>query len=322
MKIVSSALLTLIFIGSIGYWYQTVLAVCDVPLTYRIGTIDERFAIKEDEVRNAISSAESLWEDGTDRNLFTYDPKGEVVINFVYDDRQAAVDAEKKLEATLQKKETVSDSVRTEYETLVQNYEKLKASYESRVDAYDTKLRAYNAEVSDWNTRGGAPKDVFSRLETTKSELAREEKQLNTLAKELNTLVAKINALSARGNALVDDYNKLVDTYNDTFAEGKEFTQGEYQNGTITIFEFETRNELSIVIAHELGHALGLGHTEGGETAIMYPVMGKQSSTIGLTAFDRALFQAECGAVDDSWTKSLLYIKQTLLEMLKNLRTS
>ncbi len=111
-------LLVVAILFGVGYWYHTVLAVCDVPLTYRIGTIDPRFNITEGEVRNAVSSAESLWEDGTDRNLFTYDPEGEIVVNFVYDERQASADAQKEFEKTLEKKEGVSDSVRTEYEVL------------------------------------------------------------------------------------------------------------------------------------------------------------------------------------------------------------
>ncbi len=319
MRIVTFVLIVALFLGGVGYWYHTVLAVCDVPVTYRIGSVDERFSIKDDEVRNAISTAESLWEDGTDRNLFTYDPQGEVVIHFVYDDRQAAVDSAKRFETTLEKKETVSDSVRAEYDVLVEKYEELKKSYESRVDIYEDKLREYNKEVSEWNGRGGAPKDVFARLEITKDELAREERQLNPLAKELNTLVAKINALSARGNALVDDYNELVETYNDTFADGREFTQGEYHDGVITIFEFESEDELAIVLAHELGHAIGLGHTHDGDTSIMYPVMGKQSLSVGVTSFDRTLFQASCGAVEDSWAQTLLRIQKTLLGMLKDL---
>jgi archaellum component FlaC len=301
-----------------GYWYRTVLAVCDVPMTYRIGTIDSRFNIGEGEVRNAISSAESLWEDGTDRNLFTYDPEGEIVVNFVYDERQQSADAQKQYEKTLEKKEGVSDSVRSEYENLVKKYDALRASYEKEVDVYEVKLDTYNKEVADWNDRGGAPKDVFERLGKTKTSLGIEEKRLGGLSRELNGLVAKINALSSKGNALVSDYNSLVNEYNEEFGEVKEFTQGEYTDRTITIYEFGDETELTIVLAHELGHALGIGHVEG-ETSFMYHHMGAQSLEGGLTPFDHSAFTTECGATDESVAKTLAHLRSVLLGMLRTL---
>ena len=308
-----------IFFG-LGYWYQTVLAVCDVPITYRIGDIDARFNLSTEEVRNAVSTAESLWEDGTDRNLFTYDPNGELVVKFVYDERQASTEAQVVLEETLAKKENVSESVRTEYETLVKKYTALKDTYEASVDAYEAKLRSYNKEVADWNAKGGAPKDVFNRLERTKSELSAEEKRLSSLSRDLNTLVSKINALGARGNDIVSDYNELVSEYNEEFGDAKEFTQGEYTNRVITIYEYKSKDELAIVLAHELGHALGLTHVDG-ESSIMYHHMGAQSLDDGLTAYDSAAFTQTCGVSENNMAETLLRIKALLLSMLRSLET-
>jgi hypothetical protein len=294
-----------------GYWYYTALAICNVPISYRIGSIDERFILTMEEAQNALSGAESLWEDGTDRNLFTQDPQGDLVVHFVYDERQRRADEEELFRATLDQKEGMSDSVRSEYESLLAQYETLRNSFTNTTNAYEKKLATYNAEVAEWNTKGGAPKDVFVRLEKNQETLKKEEVRLNATALQLNTVVKKMNALSDRGNSLIQDYNSLANEYNDRFSEGGEFTQGEYENKVINIYEFDSKDELTLVLAHEFGHALALDHA-GDETAVMYHTMGKQSLVEGLTLPDRVLFEQQCGTED-----SIPNAIRLLLEALK-----
>lgn len=315
-SIISIFLMTSLLFGG-GYWYYTALAGCNVPISYRVGSVDPRFNISDEEVRNAISNAESIWEDGTDRNLFTSDVKGELVINFVYDERQAQSEAQEEFETILDRKEGMSETVKAEYAKLVEQYETLRASYEVQVATYERKLAVYNKEVADWNARGGAPKDVFSRLETTQESLSREEVRLNATSDAINTLVRKINSLGSRGNTLVSDYNSLVEEYNDSFAEGKEFTQGDYQNDVINIYEFTSKDELIIVLAHELGHALDIEHVENSES-LMYHHMKEQNISNGLTPEDIAAFSASCGN-KGSVSETLQYIKETLLSLLSRI---
>ncbi len=272
--------------------------------------MDERFDISEGEVRNAISSAESLWEDGTDRNLFTYDAEGGLVINFIYDERQQSAEEEEELREVLDEKEGMSDSVKGEYDSLVKEYQTLRTTYRSAMSVYESKLGAYNAEVADWNERGGAPQDVYERLSQTKMSLSKEEKRLRGFTPELNTLARKINTLGSQGNSIISDYNSLVSEYNDRFSEESEFTQGDYGNKVINIYEFRSEEELSLVLAHEFGHALGLDHVEG-DTSVMYAHMEAQKLTIGLTENDRAAFLLLCGT-QNSTKDTLSMIGQSM----------
>ncbi len=305
---------TLLFGG--GYWYYTAFAGCSVPIGYRIGKVDERFDISEDEVRNAISSAESLWEDGTDRNLFTYDPEGDLVINFVYDERQETAEEEEELREVLDQKEGMSDSVKEEYDSLVEEYQALRATYRQAMNVYESKLTAYNAEVAEWNERGGAPKDVYERLSETKLSLSKEEKRLSAFTPELNAMARQINTIGSQGNSIISDYNSLVTEYNDRFSEDSEFTQGDYGRDTINIYEFRSEEELSLVLAHELGHALGIGHVEG-ETSIMYDHMDDQKLATGLTENDRTAFLQLCGT-QNSTKDTLSMIAESLKALWGN----
>ena len=278
-----------------GYWYLAAKAICPVPMAYRIGTVDSRFDLSSEEVRNAVSAAESLWEDATGRNLFTYDEAGGLSINFVFDERQQTANDEEHLRETLDEKEEMSDTVRAQYEKLLAEYESLSKKYDGQTAAYQTKLAAYHKEVNEWNVKGGAPEDVFNRLADTKETLAREQARLNGVGDSLNTLVRKMNALSEKGNSLITDYNETVEVYNDQFSEGHEFTQGDYENKVINIYQYDSKDELELVLAHEFGHALSLDHVEGTD-AIMYRLMEGQSIEAGIQDADLAEFDRVCGA--------------------------
>ena len=50
-------------VGS-GFLYEQLHTVCNTPIHYRIGTIDERFGTNQTELRQSALHAEALWEIG------------------------------------------------------------------------------------------------------------------------------------------------------------------------------------------------------------------------------------------------------------------
>ncbi len=283
---------TILFGG--GYFYYIAQAVCPNQISYSIGTIDEKFGHSREEIRLALSEAESLWEDATGRNLFTYEENGKLKINFVYDDRQKFVNAENEFKDKLDAVENISDAISETYAELVTRYNDLRVSYEDKVAVYERKLSAYNSEVARYNQEGGAPEDVYRSLQERKNKLDKEQDELNELSSELNGLVAEINNIGEKGNTIIDSYNAGVNTYNKTFGESHEFTQGDYADGVIQIYSFDSKEELQIVLAHELGHALSLDHTKD-ERSIMYYLIGGQSLNTTISDADLAEFNRVCG---------------------------
>ena len=275
------------------FWYETAVMVCDTPIRYRIGTVDPRFDITPEKAIAMARAAEAVWEDPLSTELFIYDEKGDLPINFIFDERQERSNAEEVLRENLEDKEDVSEDVKAQYNELVAKFEVIKKDYEADVDAYETKLAAYNTEVSDWNNRGGAPSDVREDLDARADALKDEQKALEKSAQQLNTLIADINRIGARGNTLVADYNSSVSEYNTRFTESEEFAQGDYTHDAIDIYEFNSDEELTIVLAHELGHALSLSHVDG-SSSIMYAHMGKQSLLSGITPEDRTEYVRQC----------------------------
>jgi hypothetical protein len=289
-----------------SYWYVSTENICPVPLTYRIGAIDEGFVITPAEARANMAAAEAAWEEAIGRELFVYDEGSDFTVNFIFDDRQARADDEVERSAALDALRAESISFFDQIEELEVTYESLASNYEDQVAAYEARLTAYNQTVSRYNDQGGAPTEAFEQLQQEQQDLNAEAAALAAGADELNELASRINDLGAEGNQLIAAYNRQVAAFNRDFGYSREFTQGEYRGDRINIYKFSSDAELNTVLAHELGHALGIDHVADDE-ALMYYLLTDTRENPRLTDADIAAFQEAC-ASEGSFTHELRQI--------------
>ncbi len=276
-----------------GYWYTMFQGVCATPIHYRIGEIDSRFTISKEELLRVAKKSEDMWEERIGQDLFIYDENAELPISLIFDARQENADREADIRDDLEAKEGMTESVAAQYERLIAEFRALKKKYESRVVSYETKLNEYNETVTDWNDKGGAPEGVIDELTATQKSLTQEQGEIEALSRKLNALASELNAIGAKGNSLITDYNSVVNKYNAEFSEANEFTQGDYTGEAIHIYQFDTDEELQIVLAHEFGHSLSLDHVQN-EQSIMYAIMGGQKLNEGLSSEDTLEFNRVC----------------------------
>lgn len=295
-RFITALLLTLTLATS--FFYVEYQNQCPLPITYRIGEVDERFALTRAEATAATAAAVETWEAGVEQEVFTVSSSSaaDLTINFIFDDRQARTDAEARERERLAAVEQQNEQVQATYQARVEQLKEREVAYEAAAAEYERDLARYNSTVAEYNEEGGAPPEVFAELEAERERLAQEAQRLNAEVDAINALINDINQLGEEGNTLISQFNDRVSDFNQTFADGREFTQGDYQDGRINIYSFADEAELQTVLVHELGHALNITHVAD-ENAFMYYLLGEQRADAPLTAADQQAFRAVCSDV-------------------------
>ncbi len=272
------------------------MAVCRLPIVYSIGELDERFGVTNEEALSALTKAEAVWEEALRRDdIFTYDENGPFKVNFIYDERQRRAEAALLAENNLDVRGEANEVLTELHSRLVAEYDEYDEEYRSRSATYNANLTEYNAEVEKHNNAGGATPEVYEELQNRRAELEAERRELESLFGQLESLYEQINSIGKKGNELIGEYNELVQDFNHTFAHGHEYTQGDYQTKEINIYSFTSEEDLVLVLAHELGHALAIGHVDD-SSGIMYYLMKEQPKPAKLSEADQRAFTATCEA--------------------------
>lgn len=274
-------------------WTQR-YGACAHPVAYRVGAVDERFGLRPDEVREALRRAEGMWERALGRTLFAHSPTATLSIEFVFDERQQRTQTGDRLRTSMSETRMSHASAGQTYEQWRRTYEGKTRDLEAAQAAYTERAQALNARIQEWNARGGAPRDAQAELEAERARLDTARRQIESDRAALGELATTVTALAEKGNAIAQAHNQSVATFNGLYGKPRQFHKGEYDGRTITIFEFHDEHDLTLVLAHELGHALGLGHVEEG-AAIMNAIGGGQAmEPLALTAADVAALRKLC----------------------------
>jgi hypothetical protein len=297
-------LLLFILCGALGYnIYVQMQKVtpCVDPIPYAIGDFSTKFNVSEEYFLKALKEAEDIWEVPYGKDLFVYDTlykRSDLLkVNLIYDYRQEATSKLKTLGGFVDDNQATYDSMEAKFRVLKAEYTKDVAALNARITTFNKKTKEYEELVSYWNKKGGAPKKEYEELEATQLSLEQEaqaleaeQDRLEAVVKEINVQVVLLNRLADKLNINVRDYNNTNAGRGESFQEALYVSEGgEYH---IDIYEFSNRKKLVRVLAHELGHALGLDHVPG-ESSIMYEFNSGENMT--LSDEDLGALRAVCG---------------------------
>ena len=278
---------------------------CETTIAWRVADVDPRFGVSQREVQAAAEEAAELWRIEA-RRLFVRDSLLGMPIRLVYDERQSRTDD--RVRALQLHRQSEVDLATEERDLRVAWERQTEAQQRSLVEwaAHDSAIGVHNGAVRRWNAAGDAPPDTVEALAArgerlrahgvTLLEAARRLQAENEELRSRERALAEGRAAIDRGAARLASAFPLLEVESGTYLEahGLDAAGAPVRLREIRVFRFESRNELVRILAHELGHALGLAHVDE-PGALMSPRRdGSGEDPLSLHAADHSALAALC----------------------------
>jgi len=274
---------------------QSRSASCPSPIRYRIGTLDPRFGITREEFRRLIEKAGNVWEEK--QKIFQYDPKGKLPINLVYDARQKFTQTAIAIRAGVSAKLVQADLIKQQLLPLREEFNKIETSYSDQAASYKRAQDSYNRKVKQSNLAGGASDAGLQDFADERRSLRAQFNLLEAKRLEMNRATDELNTLIKKRNAVIELANTEAAAFNDAAPASLQFKEGRYvregNEERIDVFQFENTDSLLVILAHELGHALGMKHNANPDS-IMSPLI--HTDRLVLTAEDEDGLKTVCSS--------------------------
>lgn len=269
----------MLFGGGI-FWYLRG-DICERRVEYYVGSIDKKFDISEEELLSVIDQAASVWEESVGHTVFTYVPDSKVAINLVFDERQEKTRLEQQESSSI---DNSGDRISTATDALdrdEKNIERLEQEYQSLQNEYNKASAKLSSLKSRANSTSGAAQynNQVSKVNGLISLLQQKQAQLNTAINSFNGRVKSTQRL-------VNNHNDSINSYNSTFTSEEDFDKGDYGSNVVSIYQYENNKDLALVIAHELGHVLGLDHVENPDSIMYYTLEEQNTNNMSLSDED------------------------------------
>lgn len=173
---------------------------CRYPISYSIGTMDDRFHLSQTEFLQSIDRSAEIWNKIVGKKLFVYQTDGDLKINLKYDTRQNVTDKMSDIGSTVNDGKSTYDNLKFEYDSLKNDIDYLRSNVRSQSDVQN----------------------------------------LNQKVDRLNQLAAELNQSAENINSKVDEYNNMGSSLGGEFEEGLYFSNKDGRGIDIYQFKNQT----------------------------------------------------------------------------------
>lgn len=260
--------------------------LCQTPVLWRIGQLDPAFDLTAEQAEQAAHNAAAQWNKAFAQQLFRYDSLDGFPINFQYDQRQQQMLQQALLERNIQRYDSTIDRRAATLQQQSQQLQQHQREFEQQNQQLAADIAAFEQQAASANQRN------IAALQQQQQLLQQRQLQLQQQAQQLNEQQAQLQREQRYLNDTVADRNALLPTQQPLAAAEvglMEITNGQRR---MTIFAYSNPAALQLTIAHEFGHALGLGHTDSDSSVMHYALNPQQRS---LTAEDIDALKQQCG---------------------------
>ena len=282
--------------------------------TLSIGTIDKHYkdTLSKEQLLIIIEDIENVFESELGYNVFDYAQDGKP-IDIIY---LPASKKKKKLLSHIKKAESLKtniDKMKSYIGTMKNATEKSRLKLEKRYKILNNTIKELNIYISEQQKKShemskkehdGIHAQILKRkgqIKKNQTSLTRNKKEFNRKIMSLKQKVRKSNRLVAQYNKTQRDIERLSSSlvevkgvtkfqvktnYTQSDEQGKLEESRDIQMQKIEIYSFKDLAQLKVVLAHEIGHLVGVEHINE-KDALMNPYLqSKQLQELSLTYDD------------------------------------
>ena len=271
---------------------------CRAPVAWRIGIVDAGFDVDRATLRRAVITAAERWNGLGGRRLFVEDRNAGFTINLRYGQRQMVAKEIHGIRSEVERRAGQLDEMRHLLEGLVRDYGVAAERHRRQVAGFNAAAARFETRADAWQRRPGTDKQRRelladqAALKELQTALASERGRLETRRAEIEGLHAAVNARTDRHNQAIGEANDVMQALPDQ-ARQMGVTHINGPSTQIVLYQVYDAATLHLTLLHELGHALGIRHTED-PASIMYARNNPQTPR-DLTETDLRALRGLCG---------------------------
>lgn len=221
---------------------------CRSPLYLHLDTLSDAFKLSRLEASLALQEAADMWNEAVGENMLRVQHGKGIPVRFIYDHRQQMLEKFSVEDAALEAQSDELTDYRAEVSALLSKLDKAADALESPESRRDP--QAHNKAVQAYNEKVQVYLDKQQDFNTKVAEFNRRQERLREARLEAQQGFREQGLDGQSG-----DYRGGWTTRN-----GKPVSP---LNESISVYKFGSQQALVAILAHEIGHAIGMGHVSG-----------------------------------------------------------